>query len=158
MRYLKKIKYLIMMLIFISFSYSIEFDISEKQVKDGIVYRRGEKNSFTGVFIGENIREEYKKGVRNGKYIGVIKIEKDEYICEGEFVEGIKNGRMIVYNKEGQIVQSTIYKENNEVDIKGNIIEKADNKSDTKDNILIRFKNISYDLEYIKYNEVLSNL
>ena len=62
MRYLKKIKYLIMMLIFISFSYSIEFDISEKQVKDGIVYRRGEKNSFTGVFIGENIREEYKKG------------------------------------------------------------------------------------------------
>lgn len=43
MRYLKKIKYLIMMLIFISFSYSIEFDISEKQVKDGIVYRRGEK-------------------------------------------------------------------------------------------------------------------
>ena len=62
MRYSKKIKYLIMMLIFISFSYSIEFDISEKQVKDGIVYRRGEKNSFTGVFIGENIREEYKKG------------------------------------------------------------------------------------------------
>jgi len=61
MRYLKKIKYLIMMLIFLSFSYSIEFDISEKQVKDGIVYRRGEKNSFTGVFIGENIREEYKK-------------------------------------------------------------------------------------------------
>lgn len=61
MRYLKKIKYLIMMLIFISFSYSIEFDISEKQVKDGIVYRRVEKNSFTGVFIGENIREEYKK-------------------------------------------------------------------------------------------------
>lgn len=71
---------------------------------------------------------------------------------------GLKNGRMIVYNKEGQIVQSTIYKENNEVDEKGNIIEKADNKSDTKDNILIRLKNISYDLEYIKYNEVLSNL
>ena len=43
MRYSIKIKYLIMMLIFISFSYSIEFDISEKQVKDGIVYRRGEK-------------------------------------------------------------------------------------------------------------------
>lgn len=37
MRYSKKIKYLIMMLIFISFSYSIEFDISEKQVKDGSI-------------------------------------------------------------------------------------------------------------------------
>ena len=103
MRYSKKIKYLIMMLIFISFSYSIEFDISEKQVKDGIVYRRGEKNSFTGVFIGENIREEYKKGVRNGKYIGVIKIEKDEYICEGEFVEGIKNGDWFIKFPNGKI-------------------------------------------------------
>ena len=55
MRYLKKIKYLIMMLIFISFSYSIEFDISEKQVKDGIVYRRGEKNSFT-LYISNDIK------------------------------------------------------------------------------------------------------
>ena len=107
---------------------------SKNKVLDSIVnFSMGKLDGKIAIYSNNNILQ------LDGKY----KNDKREslwrlYYNDGNlkmvvaYNHGLKNGRMIVYNKKGQIVQSTIYKWNNEVDIKGNIIEKADNKSDTK--------------------------
>lgn len=84
----------ISLLIFIlsSFVFAKSFDISEKIIKNGIVYRKGESDPFTGVFKGEGILEEYKKGIKHGNFSGDIVIDNEKYTFEGEYVEGIKHG------------------------------------------------------------------
>lgn len=69
---------------------------------------------------------------------------------------GLKNGRMVVYGKAGEIVQTTIYKDNHEVDSSGNIITKA--SSEGEDNIATRYSKLVYNFEYLKYNNALSSL
>lgn len=98
---IKKIS--ILFLILNSFVYAKSFDIAEKIQKNGIVYRKGEEKAFTGAFVGDGIYEEYKDGIKNGKFIGKVTIEKNIYNYEGVYIEGVKNGEWRIRYPDGKI-------------------------------------------------------
>lgn len=72
------------------------------------------------------------------------------------YSHGLKNGRMVIYGKAGEIVQTTIYKDNNEIDNTGQIILKG--PAEVEDNIANRYQKLVYSFEYMKYNKALNDL
>lgn len=103
LRLVKTKKISLLFFILSSFIFAKNFNISEKTLKNGIVYRKGEEEAFTGVFKGEGIHEEYRKGVKNGKFIGEVTIDKEVYVYEGIYVEGVKNGEWKIRYPDGKI-------------------------------------------------------
>lgn len=78
-------------------------EITEKEIRNGIVYQRGEKNSFTGTFQGNGRHEEYKNGIKHGKFKGKLQLDNEEYNYEGNYIEGIKHGEWVVKYLDGKI-------------------------------------------------------
>lgn len=70
--------------------------IENKQIKNNIVYFKNESVPFTGEFRGPGINEEYKSGIRDGFFKGVISDEGKNFIYEGRYVEGIKHGQWVI--------------------------------------------------------------
>ena len=70
--------------------------IENKQIKNNIVYFKNESVPFTGEFRGPGINEEYKSGIRDGFFKGVISDEGKSFIYEGRYVEGIKHGQWVI--------------------------------------------------------------
>lgn len=75
--------------------------IENKQLKNNIVYFKNESVPFTGEFRGPGINEEYKSGIKDGFFKGVISDEGKNFIYEGRYVEGIKHGQWIVKYPSG---------------------------------------------------------
>lgn len=70
--------------------------LSDKSVKNNVVYIKGESNPFTGKLQTGEIEQEYRNGIKNGLFKGKIKINNVEYLYEGKYVEGIKHGSWII--------------------------------------------------------------
>lgn len=70
--------------------------IENKQIKNNIVYFKNESVPFTGEFRGTGINEEYKSGIKDGFFKGVISDEGKSFIYEGRYVEGIKHGQWVI--------------------------------------------------------------
>lgn len=70
------------------------------------------------------------------------------------YKDGEKNGEMIIYDKAGMEMEKIIYHNGREV---GN---KKDNElsQNKKDKLIIKFKTFNKELNYEKYNEILSKL
>lgn len=66
--------------------------LSDKLVKNNIVYLKGEDIPFSGKLQSDGVEQEYRNGIKNGIFKGKIKVENDECIYEGNYVEGIKHG------------------------------------------------------------------
>ncbi|NME36201.1 MULTISPECIES: toxin-antitoxin system YwqK family antitoxin [Fusobacterium] len=76
-------------------------NIKYKKIINNIVYFKNEASPFSGKFIGKNIEEQYKNGIREGYFKNFI-IENDEiFICEGRFNNGLKNGQWIINYPNG---------------------------------------------------------
>lgn len=103
LRLVKTKKISLLFFILSSFIFAKNFDISEKCLKNGIVYRKDEEEAFTGVFKGEGIHEEYREGVKNGKFVGTVIIDEKLYTFEGKYVEGVKNGEWKIRYPDGKI-------------------------------------------------------
>lgn len=98
---MKKIRGLILILILSSFISSSIFgdrieNIDKKIIKNNIAYVVGEDTPFTGKFVGTGIEQDYKDGIKNGRYIGEIKIDGETCRYIGNYVEGIKHGTWII--------------------------------------------------------------
>ncbi|MCB8565957.1 toxin-antitoxin system YwqK family antitoxin [Fusobacterium ulcerans] len=70
--------------------------IENKQIKNNIVYFKNESVPFTGEFRGPGINEEYKSGIKDGFFKGVILDGGKNFIYEGRYVEGIKHGQWVI--------------------------------------------------------------
>lgn len=77
-------------------------DVKDRKVIDNIAYFKDEKIPFSGKFIGENFEEEYRDGIRDGYYKNIVNIDGDEYICEGRFENGLKQGEWILKFFQGR--------------------------------------------------------
>lgn len=86
-----------------SLIFAKSFDISEKIVKDGIVFKKDEIEAFTGIFKSEEIEERYRNGIRHGLFIGKITIEGILYTFEGSYTEGVKHGEWKIRFLDGKI-------------------------------------------------------
>lgn len=79
-----------------------EKEFSNKEIKNGVVYSKGETTPYTGKFIDNNLTEEYNYGVKDGFFKGTF-IEKNvEYSYEGRYVEGIKHGEWVIKYPSGK--------------------------------------------------------
>lgn len=78
-------------------------NLKNKVIKNNIIYLKKSSVPFTGEFIGENIKENYTNGIKNGKFKGIITIKGEKKIYEGSFVNGIKNGNWIIKNSKNKI-------------------------------------------------------
>lgn len=78
-------------------------DIKYKNLIDNIAYFQNETLPFSGKFIGKNVEEEYIDGVRDGYYRGTITIDNEEYLCEGRFSNGLKNGEWTIKYPQGNL-------------------------------------------------------
>lgn len=76
--------------------------LSNKLVKNNIVYVKGESTPFTGKLQAGEIEQEYRNGIKNGIFKGKIKIDNSEYIYEGRYVEGIKHGLWLINYLTGE--------------------------------------------------------
>lgn len=70
--------------------------VKNKTIKNNIVYLKESSTPFTGEIVGENLREEYKNGIKDGKFKGIIVIDKRKKIYEGNYKNGIKNGVWLI--------------------------------------------------------------
>lgn len=77
--------------------------IKNKVVKNNIVYSKNDSVPFTGEFVGNNVEENYTKGIKNGKFKGIIFIKGERKFYEGRFINGIKNGIWIIKNSENKL-------------------------------------------------------
>lgn len=66
--------------------------LSDKTVKNNVVYLKGEKTPFSGKIQDGGIEQEYRNGIKNGIFKGKIQINGKDYLYEGKYVEGIKDG------------------------------------------------------------------
>ena len=103
-----KLLMIIMILCFSIFELSYSDDkriekIENKQIKNNIVYFKNESVPFTGEFRGPGINEEYKSGIRDGFFKGVISDEGKSFIYEGRYVEGIKHGQWAYFYETNKI-------------------------------------------------------
>lgn len=91
-RILPIILYLIIAIFSFAGSYTRMEKIENKQVKNNVVYIKNETEPFTGKLIGEESLEEYKDGIRDGAFKRKILYDGKDFICEGNYIEGIKHG------------------------------------------------------------------
>lgn len=70
--------------------------LSDKSVKNNVVYVKGESTPFTGKLQAGEIEQEYRNGIKDGVFKGKIRIDEIEYLYEGRYVEGIKHGLWII--------------------------------------------------------------
>lgn len=77
-------------------------DISKKLLKSGVVYIKNENTPYTGIFEGRDLREVYKEGIKNGYFKGTVKVEEKEFLFEGRYVQGIKNGLWYLKYRNGE--------------------------------------------------------
>lgn len=66
--------------------------LSDKVVKNNVVYLKGESIPFSGKLQAKGVEQEYRNGIKNGIFKGKINLEDDECLYEGNYVEGIKHG------------------------------------------------------------------
>lgn len=71
------------------------------------------------------------------------------------YKNGLKDGKVIIYDKGGGIVLVSLFKNGDEIDDKGNVIEK---NQPFKDGIVERFKKFNRNLKFEKYDKLLSEL
>lgn len=76
--------------------------LSEKSVKNNVVYVKGESTPFTGKLQAGEIEQEYRNGIKDGLFKGKIKIDNTEYLYEGKYVEGIKHGPWVIKYVTGE--------------------------------------------------------
>lgn len=76
--------------------------IENKQIKEKIVYLQGEEIPFTGEFIGINIKETYKNGIKNGFFQGVFNFENENLLYQGKYINGIKHGNWLIRYMNGE--------------------------------------------------------
>lgn len=145
-------------------------------------YKDGLLNGTVTFYYGENVPE-LKTNFINGKIEGDIKIfsrrgkellsgvyknNKREnvwrlYYQKGElktiipYLNGLKNGKVVIYDKGGTIIQTMSYKNGILINPDGSINETGKNKV-LKDNILERFKKFNRELNFRKYDKILSEI
>lgn len=145
-------------------------------------YKDGLLNGKAVFYYGEN-KPEIETNFINGKIdgninifsrrgtellIGTYKNNKREnvwrlYYQKGElksiipYLNGLKNGKMIIYDKGGTIIQTMTFKNGIAVNPDGSIDETEKNKI-LKDSILERFKKFNRELNFIKYDKILSEI
>ncbi len=128
--------------------------IENKKIKEKIVYLEDEETPFTGEFIGPNIKETYKNGIKDGFFQGILNFNNENLLYQGKYINGIKHGNWIIkyidgetkailkynYNKpDGRWV--TFYKNNkmeNHEELKNGILEGKVLKYSLRGNTLIR--------------------
>ena len=71
------------------------------------------------------------------------------------YKNGLKNGKVTIYDKGGGIVLTSLFENGDEIDNNGNIIEK---NQPFKDGIVERFKKFNRNLKFEKYDKLLSEL
>lgn len=76
--------------------------LSDKTVKNNVVYLKGATIPFTGKLQDEGMEQEYRNGIKNGLFKGKIKIEGKDYLYEGNYIEGIKNGKWFIKYPNGK--------------------------------------------------------
>lgn len=90
-----------------------EMDISQKQVRNGIVYVVGNEKPFTGKMIGKydngqiKISEQYKNGLANGTETRYYK--NGTILYTGNYVEGKKDGEWNYYSTSNKLSVKLTY-------------------------------------------------
>lgn len=97
----------------------------------------------------------YKNNKREGTW--KFYYQKGELKTIIPYLNGLKNGRVVIYDKGGTLIESMTFKDGMLVDSNGHIDESQKNKK-LKDNILEQFKQFNRDLNFIKYDRVLSEI
>lgn len=116
----------------------------------------GRLNGRIQMFSQENILQ-LEGNYRNDKRESLWKL----YYKSGDlkvvipYIRGLKNGKSIIYDKAGGIVQISYYKDNNEIDSEGKLIKKAE---PFRDGIVERFKKFNNSLKSLEYNRALSEI
>lgn len=128
-----------------------EIDISQKQIRNGVVYTVNEDKPFTGKVVGKykNGQEKLVENFKNGKFEGEQvyyyesgQIEeklsyKDgnpigvyyeyhrngEVAYTGEFLNGKKNGEWNRYTEDKKLILTEIYKEGKLEDVKQFLVD-----------------------------------
>lgn len=73
------------------------------------------------------------------------------------YLKGVKNGEVLIYDKGGMVVQNLIFKNGMLVNPDGSIDENEKDKK-LKDNLLEKFKKFNRNLNFIKYDKILSEI
>ena len=76
--------------------------LSDKTLKNNVVYLKGERAPFSGKIQDGGIEQEYRDGIKNGVFKGKIQVEGKEYLYEGKYIEGIKNGKWVIKYPSGK--------------------------------------------------------
>lgn len=104
-----------------------EIDISQKQVRKGIVYTINEDKPFTGKVVGKyengQIKEKitYQGGVPTGVYNEYHK--NGEVAYTGSFSNGKKEGEWNRYTEDKKLILTEIYKNEKLEDVKQFLID-----------------------------------
>lgn len=104
---MKKILFTIAALVLFANCMNKEIDISQKQIRNGVVYTINQETPYTGKVIGkyENGQIKIKENFKNGKYDG----EQLSYFENGQikekinFENGVAVGTYYEYHKNGEI-------------------------------------------------------
>ena len=96
---------------------------------------------------------------KNNKREGVWKL----YYQGGElktiipYLKGLKNGKVVIYDKGGTMVQTMVFKNGVLVNPDGTLEEDGKDRK-MRDNILEKFKKFNRNLNFIKYDKILSEI
>ncbi len=150
--------------------------ITRVNYRDGLLngpvvfYYGGDTPELKTTFVNGKINGDIKIFSRRGKELlsGVYKNNKREnvwrfYYQKGEiktiipYLNGLKNGKVLIYDKGGTIIQTMSYKNGMLINPDGSIKEEDKNKV-LKDNILERFKKFNRELNFRKYDQILSEI
>lgn len=72
------------------------------------------------------------------------------------YKDGKRDGEMIIYDKIGVVVDKVLYKDGQEIGTKKE--NGKENQENSRDKLISKFKKFNKELNYEKYNEILSNL
>ena len=73
------------------------------------------------------------------------------------YLKGLKNGKVIIYDKGGTMIQTMVFKNGVLVNPDGTLEEDGKDRK-MRDNILEKFKKFNRNLNFIKYDKILSEI
>lgn len=133
---MKKIIIAVMLLFSVVACGKKEIDISEKQIREGIVYIVGASKPFTGRLVGKynngqvKISEQYKEGVETG--IETAYYENGTIFYKGKYINGKKEGEWNYYSKDNKLVLTQAYKNGELKDVKQHLVDITELKNQFK--------------------------
>ena len=84
-------------------------NLKYKEVRNNLVYSKGEEIPYTGKFVSQELEEEYTDGIKDGVFKESFLDKNINYTYEGRYIKGVRHGKWIVRYPSGNKKASIEY-------------------------------------------------